>query len=219
MTDENKINRESFIFYRSFFDALVGMDKENQADCLMAIADYALNGKDPTLTPAVRMFFTLVKPQLDANQKKYESGCKGASFGKFGGRPRKNPNETPQKPQENPKPTPNDNDNDNVNEKENCIKEKSVVDNVDNFCGLIKKVGSFNKKQIVIGSQFNASDVDELKLYVKEMPDDVIHAVEKWLIKSKLGQTVDVSFIAKQFINFAKRMNRPVFKDLDKGIS
>lgn len=123
-------NRESFIFYRSFFEALTGMDKISQADCLMAIADYALNGTDPMLTPEVRMFFTLVKPQLDANKKKYENGCKGAEFGKFGGRPKKNPNGTPKKPQENPKETPNDNvnDNENVNDnvsKENLLKEKN----------------------------------------------------------------------------------------------
>ena len=41
--------KESFIFYRSFYEALVGMDKQNQADCLMAIADYALNDKEPKL--------------------------------------------------------------------------------------------------------------------------------------------------------------------------
>ena len=110
--------RESFVFYRSFFEALVGMDKESQADCLMAIADYALNGTEPTLTPAVRMFFTLIKPQLDANNQRFENGCKGAEFGKLGGRPKKpqeNPKETPKKPQENPKQTPNVNDNVNVN--------------------------------------------------------------------------------------------------------
>ena len=91
--------RESFVFYRSFFEALVGMDKETQSDCLMAVADYALNGAEPTMTPAVRMFFTLVKPQLDANNQRFENGCKG-------GRPRKEENnqeKTKTKPKENVK--------------------------------------------------------------------------------------------------------------------
>ena len=143
-------NRESFIFYRSFFEALTGMDKISQADCLMAIADYALNGTDPMLTPEVRMFFTLVKPQLDANTKKYENGCKGAKFGKFGGRPRKNPTETPKKPLENPKGTPNDNDNDNVNDndnilKENILKEKNGGNNDERFQKFLKNCGLKNE--------------------------------------------------------------------------
>jgi hypothetical protein len=70
-----------------------------------------------------------------------------------------------------------------------------------------------NKSKIVISSSFKANDYDELKVYVQEMPEDVIHSVEQWLIKSKLGQPVDCAFIAKQFINFAKRQGRPFFKE------
>ena len=89
--------QESFVFYRSFFEALKDMDKESQADCLMAIADYALNDVEPKLTPAVRMFFTLVKPQIDANKRRMENGTKG-------GRPRKPKNNleiTEEKPKQN----------------------------------------------------------------------------------------------------------------------
>lgn len=106
--------KDSFVFYRSFFEALKGMDKESQADCLMAIADYALNDTEPTLSPSVRMFFTLVKPQLDANKKRFENGSKG-------GRPKKpnnNQTETKTKPNNNQtitKQEPNVNDNVNVN--------------------------------------------------------------------------------------------------------
>jgi hypothetical protein len=113
--------RDSFVFYRSFFEALIGMDKDSQADCLMALADYALNGKEPDLTPEVRMFFTLVKPQLDANSKRFENGCKG-------GRPKKpnnNLEETKTKPNNNQKETkhkPNVNDNVNVNVNKNVNK-------------------------------------------------------------------------------------------------
>lgn len=114
------MQKDSFIFYRSFYEALIGMDKDSQADCLMAIADYALNGKEPILTPEVRMFFTLVKPQIDANQKRFENGCKG-------GRPKKENNkqeESKTKPNNNQtitkiEPNVNDNVNDNVNENYN----------------------------------------------------------------------------------------------------
>ena len=173
-------NRESFIFYRSFFDALIDMDKENQADCLMAIADYALNGKEPKMTPAVRMFFTLIKPQLDANQKKYESGCKGGKFGKFGGRPKKNPKETPQKPQENPKETPNDNDNDNVNDnvyiKENFIKEKKSV-LIDNDVFFIDQ------------------SMDDYKDLLQNKSDEFCLKVWKWIMEKFQGKVLTVDFI------------------------
>lgn len=134
--------RDSFIFYRSFFEALLGMDKESQADCLMAIADYALNGTEPTLTPAVRLFFTLAKPQLDANNQRFENGKKG-------GRP-KNQTETKTKPNENqtetkPEPNVNENVNVNVNEKEkNTLKGiekekikkfiKPTVEEINTYC-------------------------------------------------------------------------------------
>ena len=114
--------KDSFVFYRSFFEALTGMDKESQADCLMAIADYALNDKEPNLTPEVRMFFTLVKPQIDANKKRFENGSKG-------GRPKKPNNNLevpkiePNNNQEETKPKPNVNVNVNVNENVNVNKD------------------------------------------------------------------------------------------------
>lgn len=205
-------NRESFIFYRSFFEALLDMDKESQADCLMAIADYALNGKNPKMTPAVRMFFTLIKPQLDANQKKYENGCKGAEFGKFGGRPKKNPEKTPEKPQENPNRTPNDNDNVNVNVyKKETNKEKSEV--VDNFLKSFKdnhSVNSFNKNKILVSDSLSLIGLndEDFNLYLNEYGEKVILDVQSWLIKNKLGKEVDKAFICRQFNNFADRQRR-----------
>jgi hypothetical protein len=90
--------RESFLFYANFYEALEGMDKESQADCLMALAKYALTGEVVEMTPMVKMFFSLAKPQVDLNNKRFENGCKGREFGKLGGRPRK----TPKEPQQNP---------------------------------------------------------------------------------------------------------------------
>ena len=70
-----------------------------------------------------------------------------------------------------------------------------------------------NKNKVVISSKFSISGVPELRSYVDEMPEDVIDSVEKWLIKTKQGQMVDIPFITKQFFNFAKRMGRPFFKE------
>lgn len=131
--------KDSFIFYRSFFEALKGMEAEIQGKCLMALSNYALNGVEPSQEPEVMMFFTLAKPQIDANNKRFMNGCKG-------GRPKK-PNEnqtiTETKPNNNQNKTevePNVNVNVNVNDikKENIIKEKKQtkpsLEDVKQYC-------------------------------------------------------------------------------------
>lgn len=121
------MERDSFIFYKSFYDAFSELDPETKAKCYEATAQYGLYGTIPELSGAALAIFTLVKPQLDANNKRYLNGSKGKEFGKLGGRPKKNatgvidenPKETPKKPLENPKETPNVNVNDNVNDNDN----------------------------------------------------------------------------------------------------
>lgn len=121
--------RDSFVFYRSFYEAIKDLPRDVQGEIYTAIMEYSLYGKETdNLKPITRSVFTLMKPQIDVNNKRFENGKKGAEYGCKGGRPRKNgtpekpqenPNETPRKPQNNPKETPNVNDNVNDNENEN----------------------------------------------------------------------------------------------------
>jgi len=115
--------RDSFIFYRSFFEATKPLGETQKAELFDAICAYALDNNCPNEnSPIVTAMFSLIKPQLDANYKRFVNGKKGADFGKLGGRPK-----TPKKPLKNPKLTPNvnvnvngnvnDNVNVNVNEK------------------------------------------------------------------------------------------------------
>ena len=93
------MERNSFVFYDSFYKAISKLKPEEQSLCLKALCEYSLQGKLPnTDNPIVAMFFELIKPQIDTNNQRYENGCKGAEFGKLGGRPK-----TPNKPQTNPK--------------------------------------------------------------------------------------------------------------------
>lgn len=106
--------KDSTLMYRSFFEAIKELPKEIQADVYNAIFDYDLNDVNPELNGIAKTVFTLIKPQLDANKRKYQNGTKG-------GRPTKQ-NETKTKPEINQNETktkPNVNDNDNVNENEN----------------------------------------------------------------------------------------------------
>ena len=110
--------RESFVFYRSFYESIRLLPKKYQLQCFDALCNYALNdvpfeGLPGTVEAILKSF----KPQVDANNRRYENGCKG-------GRPKGSQDETKPKPKHNqdktkPKRNDNDNVNDNVNANDN----------------------------------------------------------------------------------------------------
>lgn len=72
------MNHNSFVFYRSFAEAVKELPAEEYKAVMVAIADYALDGITPEcLSPVCKAIFILVKPQIDANNAKRESGRKG----------------------------------------------------------------------------------------------------------------------------------------------
>jgi hypothetical protein len=80
--------KDSFVFYRSFFEALGDLPDENQLELFKAISNFSLNFIEPELTGFSKTVFTLIRPQLEANKKRYTNGCLGAEHGKKGGRPK-----------------------------------------------------------------------------------------------------------------------------------
>lgn len=129
--------RESFVFFKSFFDAIEELPAKYQPDVYAAVCKYSLYGEIPELTGVAKALFILMKANIDASEKKYIAAIEN---GKKGGRPKKdaeiteqaeeNPTETEEKPKDNPietqekpkdnptetetKPKDNLNDNDNV---------------------------------------------------------------------------------------------------------
>lgn len=72
------MERDSFLFYRSFYEALKDLPKDIQVEVYTAIMEYALYGKLPEkMKPFANSVFTLVKPILDTNLQRYENGKKG----------------------------------------------------------------------------------------------------------------------------------------------
>lgn len=110
------MKRDSFVFYRSFFEAIQKLRKTDQLKVYSQLCKYALDQELEENDGPAGAIFDLIKPQIDANNQRYVNGKKGAEYGKLGGRPK-----TPKEPQENPKATPNVNVNvnENVNENEN----------------------------------------------------------------------------------------------------
>ena len=160
------MERESFVFYRSFYEAIKELPAENQANVYNALFEYSFNNVEVELSGVEKAVFLLMKPQVDANQKKYENGCKGGRPKKQNQdeteiKPNQNQNETEIKPKQNQSKTevePNDNDNDNVNDNDN-----------DN-----NKINEFNLSN-VSGKRkvFVKPTVEEVRTYCRERRNNV----------------------------------------------
>ena len=102
--------RDTFIFYRSFYEMAKEMSDAERLSFFDAICEYALNFKEVELKGIAKICFIGAKPNISANTKRYQNGKLGAEHGKKGGRPK-----TPKKPlnnpngdfENNPKETPN----------------------------------------------------------------------------------------------------------------
>lgn len=68
--------RDSFIFYRSFYQSAKKLPKEDKAELFDAICSYALDGESVEMSVVPEAIFTVIKPNLDANRRKWENGCK-----------------------------------------------------------------------------------------------------------------------------------------------
>ena len=78
---------DSFVFYASFAEAMDELDNEQYGKLMRAINEYAIFDKWPKLTGVLKMLFTLIKPQIDANTVKRNSYLQDVENGKKGGRP------------------------------------------------------------------------------------------------------------------------------------
>ena len=141
--------RDSLVFYRSFYEALNCLPDEEYLRAIKMVLDYALNDIEPTVhTGMAYAVFLLVKPQIDANNRRYENGSKGGRP-KTKTKPNENQNETKAKPNVNVNDNVNDNDNVNENEKglqgENILGYIPVTPSKRDISALTKEI-MFNNK-------------------------------------------------------------------------
>lgn len=227
--------KESFVFYRSFYEAIKDLDCDTKVEIYDAICEYSLNQNETEIEGIGKAILTLIKPLLDANLKRYKNGC-------FGGRPK-----TKTKPNENQKetkPEPNDNDNVNVNVYGLNLNTNASTDNKPTDCNLtdlnFKK--EKEKKEKVSQSVSDETVIDltapyqaitslrnskTVKPTVKITDDFTIdfendeyfqpyrhagpelrQALNSWFIKNKLNQYITKDFIARQITHFAKNLGK-----------
>lgn len=71
--------KNGFVFYRSFYEAISKVSsKQTKAEIFEAICELGLNDNVVELDDSIgQIIMDLIKPQLQANNKKYEDGKKG----------------------------------------------------------------------------------------------------------------------------------------------
>ncbi|MCR5034401.1 MAG: DUF6291 domain-containing protein [Clostridia bacterium] len=110
--------RDSFIFYRSFYAAANTLSQRDRSKLVNAIIEYALNDKEPEVSGAAAGMFKLIRPQIDANNRRYQNGCNGGAP-EGNQNARKTTKKQPKNNRTTTKKQPNDNDNENVNVNDN----------------------------------------------------------------------------------------------------
>lgn len=69
---------ESAVFYRSFYEAIRLLPEKQRLEAYDVVMAYAIDGEEPEeCDPYVEVVFTLIKPQIDANNKRRSDGGKG----------------------------------------------------------------------------------------------------------------------------------------------
>lgn len=117
---------DSFVFYRSYYEAIKELSVEDQSKLFIAICEYALDDKVPELDGIAKIIFTLIKPNIDGANKRYRASVEN---GKKGGRPpKKKPSENLDETQEKPNENLNYNYNYDLNDNDNdeTMQEMSV---------------------------------------------------------------------------------------------
>ncbi|MBF0651086.1 conserved phage C-terminal domain-containing protein [Dysgonomonas sp. GY75] len=84
--------RDSFVFYRSFFEAIDCLPDAEQLILYKAITVYSLDETEPEIQGTPAAMFKLIRPVLEANTKRWKNGKKGGGYGKKGGAPAGNKN-------------------------------------------------------------------------------------------------------------------------------
>lgn len=105
---EPRETRGAFKFFASYLAAAQMLtNKEDQADFLMAICEYGITGVEPQIAGTGAALFMLAKPNIDASNKKSDSGASGgkANSKQTASKPEANRKQTESKPEANSKQT------------------------------------------------------------------------------------------------------------------
>ena len=176
------MNRDSFIFYRSFYEAIQDLKGKDRLALFDAICQKALYDQDSKLEGVTGTLYKLIKPQLDANTKKFIDGKKG-------GRPPKKTTGFENKKTtgfENKKPNVNDNVNVNDND---AVNNDSINDEI---------IFKFFEQNFGTISPFI---LDTIVSYQKDLPNELILYAFQLAVKANIKTMSYVEGILKSWIS------------------
>lgn len=210
------MERDSFVFYRSFEECIAELSPEVQIECYKAIVHYALDGIEPNADGVVMAMFKAIKPQIDANNKRFIDGKKGAEYGKLGGRPKKDKNPIGVI-DKNPIGVTDKTPNVNVNVNENVNIYKNIRDIFNGICISYPKVTTLSeKRKKALSARLKHYTVDDFKtLFTKAEASNFLKGANNrnwsatfdWLIcDANMAKVLDGNYD-----------NRKVIKKIDPG--
>lgn len=190
--------RNSFVFYRSFDEAMQEITETDQLVLYRAIVDYGLDGQETVFDSSyLRMAWKLIKPQLDANWRRYENGCKGgAPVGRRGNQPRTNQELTKNKR----------NDNVNVNVNDNVDKKESTNVPKKDELSLPRTKSALQKKQQDMLKR-KAEFKDELSQFTDRYSADMLNDFFSYWTEPNKSHT-KMLFETKQTWDTSRRLSR-----------
>lgn len=179
--------RDSTIFYRSFYEAIKDLPKDTKANIYDSIFEYALNFKEVEMNGIEKTIFTLIKPQLDANNKRWENGSKPKSKQDISKKKAKSKQDETES-----LANKNDNENNNHNYNDN---EKDNVRNIafENFWNYYKKGSKKIAKERFM--KLTQSELERIKVhlpkYFKANPDIKFRKDAERYLSNKLWENND----------------------------
>ena len=182
------IKRDSFVFYKSFYDSIRELDPTDQVQIYNAIFQYQFDGSLADLKGVAKSIFTLILPLLDTNNKRYENGCKG-------GKPKNNQNVTKNKPKDNQTLTklePKDNQNETKLEP-----NSNLMNNV--LCIMNNDLCNNNKYIVEDNNAFNEI-IDYLNVKTKQHYKTTTNKTKR-LIKARLNEHFTIADFKKVIDN------------------
>ena len=72
--ESEEAKRSNMLFYRGFYEAIEHLNFEEKGMVYSAVFNYGLNFVEPELPNHLKTIFMLLRPQLDANIKKFKNG-------------------------------------------------------------------------------------------------------------------------------------------------
>ena len=220
--------KDSFIFYRSFYEAINIFGAKTKLKLYESIMKLNFNQcehetevlqlcdeLETDLKPNRYAYgtFMSIKPQILANFKRYKNGCKGAKYGSLGGAPIGNRNA--KKTTRNENVYENENVNEDVNENANVNENEKFLkkEKSDPFLNSTKTFFA-QEYEKVFGSAPYLSHDDSMRLLelskeyknLNEIIPDAIKKLKKIEFDSKINFTPTASWLLKGN-NFERVMN------------